>query len=160
MSRYKLIFALLAGALSASLVLSAAAQAPWGSGAQLMTPEERAQHRQQMMNMTPEQRQVYRQEVHKQMQERAKEKGITLPATPSAGRGIGGPGWGRGWGYPGYGMGYGPGYWRYYGYPGYGAAGPGAGMTGAGTGSAAAVTSPSATGPATPEAPSTSTATQ
>ena len=72
-------------------------------GSQLMTPEERAEHRDKMQSCkTPEEMEAYRLEHHKKMQERAKEKGVTLPdEPPAAGMGMGpggggmGPGGGR-----------------------------------------------------------------
>ncbi|HSO07543.1 MAG TPA: hypothetical protein VLW45_09895 [Pelomicrobium sp.] len=73
-------------------------------GWQLMTPEERAAHREAMLNAkTPEERQALREQQHKLMQERAAAQGITLPDKP----GPYGHGWQRGQG-PGYGAG--PGY--------------------------------------------------
>lgn len=85
-------------------------------GWQLMTPEERAAHRDAMLNArTPEERQALREQQHKLMQERAAAQGIALPDEP----GPYGRGWkhGRGPGHgaaPGYGggrggcRGYGP----------------------------------------------------
>lgn len=59
-------------------------------GYQLMTQEERTQYRQRMRNATTAQeRERIRMEHHKQMQERAKQRGITLPDMPSP-RGMGG----------------------------------------------------------------------
>lgn len=67
-------------------------------GSQLMTRQERAEHRAKMRGLkTPEEREAYRLEHHKKMQERAKEKGLTLPEEPPA-RG-GGMGGGMGGGY-------------------------------------------------------------
>jgi len=52
-------------------------------GYQLMTPEERAQYRQRIRNAkTEEERTRIRAEHHKEMQERARERGITLPSPP------------------------------------------------------------------------------
>lgn len=52
-------------------------------GYQLMTPEERTTFRTQMQNATtPEERQKIRLEHRKQMLERAKAKGVTLPDMP------------------------------------------------------------------------------
>ncbi|UCH52591.1 MAG: hypothetical protein JSW09_08225 [Pseudomonadota bacterium] len=72
-------------------------------GSQLMTQEERAAHQAKMRAAKTEQeREQIRAEHHKQMQERAKQQGVTLPDEPPArGRG-GGPG-------PGPGGGMGPG---------------------------------------------------
>jgi hypothetical protein len=63
-------------------------------GSQLMTPAERNTHRAMLRTMKTEQeREAYRLDHHKQMQERAKTQGITLPAEPpiaGAGAGAGG----------------------------------------------------------------------
>lgn len=71
-------------------------------GWQLMTEEERAQHREKMRSATSaEEREAYRQEHHKLMQARAEAKGLTLPDQPRQrgyGRGCRGGG--------------GPGYWQ------------------------------------------------
>lgn len=49
-------------------------------GHQLMTPDERIEYRSKMRFLkTPEECDAFRAEHHKKMQERAKEKGITLP---------------------------------------------------------------------------------
>lgn len=60
-------------------------------GSQLMTQQERAEHRAKMRSLkTREEREVYRLEHHKKMQERAKEKGLALPdEPPSRGGGMG-----------------------------------------------------------------------
>lgn len=58
-------------------------------GWQLMTPEERAEHRAKMRSLkAPEEREAYRREHHEKMKERAKEKGVVLPDEPPA-RGMG-----------------------------------------------------------------------
>lgn len=70
-------------------------------GSQLMTPEERMAHRRTMRSLkTEEERDAFRAEHHRQMQERAKERGVTLPdSPPPRGMGMGpGPGMGRGMG--------------------------------------------------------------
>jgi hypothetical protein len=73
-------------------------------GSELMTPQERAEYQNRMRELRTEQeREAFRLEHHKQMQERAKAKGKTLPDTPPADRG---PGMGPGGG------GMGPGYRR------------------------------------------------
>jgi hypothetical protein len=65
-------------------------------GYQLMTQQEREEHRLKMRSFRTEQeREAYRQEHHKRMQERAKEKGVTLPDEPMPRRGMG-PGGGMG----------------------------------------------------------------
>jgi len=65
-------------------------------GWELMTEEERLQHREKMRTMTTEEeRNRYRQEHHEKMQERAKQQGVELPAGPMPhGKGMGpmGPG--------------------------------------------------------------------
>lgn len=82
-------------------------------GSQLMTDAERNEYQARMRNMKTEQeREAYRLEHHKQMQERARVKGVSLPDEPPA-RGAGpGPrpaaGGGAGGGMGG-GMGGGPG---------------------------------------------------
>jgi len=76
-------------------------------GYQLMTEQERAEHRAKMRSFQTEQeREAYRMEHHKMMQERARAQGVTLPDEPmprGQGRGMG-PGPGAG---PGRGSGYG-----------------------------------------------------
>jgi len=76
-------------------------------GSQLMTKQERVEFRQKMRNaQTTEEREQLRLEHHAQMQERAKEKGLTLPDEPMPkGAGMGS---GQGMGHGG-GMGYGSG---------------------------------------------------
>jgi hypothetical protein len=68
-------------------------------GSQLMTAEERTEYRQKMRAAkSPEEREKIRLEHHARMQQRAKEKGVTLPDEPPAkgpGRGMG-PGGGMG----------------------------------------------------------------
>jgi len=59
-------------------------------GSQLMTQQERDEYRAKMRSAkTTKERQALRDEHHKAMQERAKERGVTLPAQPPA---RGGPG--------------------------------------------------------------------
>jgi hypothetical protein len=66
-------------------------------GSQLMTPEERAEHRAKMRSLkTREEREAYRLEHHKKMQERAREKGVALPDEPPVPGGGMGPGGGGG----------------------------------------------------------------
>jgi hypothetical protein len=62
-----------------------------GTGRRLMTEEEWKEHREKMRGMTAEERSRYREDVHKRMMERAKEKGVTVPDSPSP-RGPKGPG--------------------------------------------------------------------
>ena len=71
-------------------------------GWQLMTQQERRDHRAKMQSMkTEEERMAYREEHHKLMQQRAQERGLTLPDRPrrqGSGQGFGGgsPGGGGG----------------------------------------------------------------
>lgn len=75
-------------------------------GCMLMTPQERADYLARMRAATtPQQREAIRLEHHKQMQERAKQRGVTLPAMPAAGRCPMGAGMGPGMMGPGTGMG-------------------------------------------------------
>ena len=70
-------------------------------GYELMTEQERAEHRTRMRAFkTEKEREQFRLEHHKKMQERAKERGVTLPDEPmprGGGRG-GGKGGGMGGG--------------------------------------------------------------
>ncbi|CAL95287.1 conserved hypothetical secreted protein [Azoarcus olearius] len=71
-------------------------------GSQIMTPQERIEHRDRMRAArTLEEREKVRAEHHEQMVKRAKERGVTLPEEPPMRGGAMGPG-GRG---PGGGMG-------------------------------------------------------
>jgi hypothetical protein len=71
-------------------------------GWQLMTQQERNEYRAKMRTMkTAEERERFRLEHHKMMQERAKERGVTLPDVPGPHNRMG-PGSGMG---PGNGMG-------------------------------------------------------
>jgi hypothetical protein len=67
-------------------------------GWQLMSEQERAEHRNKMRSFqTEQQREAYRMEHHKRMQKRAQERGMTLPDQPGPrGKGMGGPGMGSG----------------------------------------------------------------
>jgi hypothetical protein len=83
-------------------------------GSQLMTEQERNQYRNQMRSAkTVQEREQIRAEHHKQMQARAKERGVTIPDEPPVRGGGMGPG-GGGMGPGGGGMG-----------PGGGGMGPG-----------------------------------
>lgn len=101
--------------LAAAISLSLAAMAPLATtamaqqntpqvyGSQLMTQQERFEHRQLLLNAeTGKERERIRTEHHRKMQERAKEQGVTLPEQPPAqgmGKGQGqgsGPGAGQG----------------------------------------------------------------
>ncbi len=102
---------LVASALASALALSAgvalaAGQAPAQEetqtqqqeqiyGSQLMTQQERTEYRAKMRGATTAaEREQIRSEHHQQMQERAKERGVTLPAEPPARGGGMGPGGG------------------------------------------------------------------
>lgn len=62
-------------------------------GWQLMSVEERAQHRAKMQSFnTEEERAAYREEHHKKMQARAEAQGVDLPDEPIKDRGGPGPG--------------------------------------------------------------------
>lgn len=60
-------------------------------GSQLMTVQERNEHQQHMRTLkTQQERDQFRSEHHTKMQERAKERGVTLPdAPPARGQGAG-----------------------------------------------------------------------
>jgi hypothetical protein len=126
MSESKLMRALLAACFvftAGGAVAADADETVFGS--QLMTQQERNEHRLRMQSAnTAAERETVRAEHHERMLERARQQGVTLPETPPAqgtGRGMGG---GRGTG-PGGGMGPGPGAGRGMG-PGMGGGqGPG-----------------------------------
>jgi hypothetical protein len=64
-----------------------------GMGPKLMTEEEWKEHHEKMRTLTGEERERYRRETHEKMRERAKERGIAMPAEPGPhGGGMGGPG--------------------------------------------------------------------
>jgi hypothetical protein len=71
-----------------------------GYGRDLMSDQERAEHRERMRSMdSDEEREAYRREHHEMMKQRAQERGIELPdEPPERGQG-GGPGPGPGKGY-------------------------------------------------------------
>lgn len=91
-------------ALGAALLSGAAiAQQTGGKeeqvyGSQLMTQQERLEYRNRIRQaQTQEERERVRTEHHQQMRERARERGVTLPDEPPAGRGMGqGGGMGQG----------------------------------------------------------------
>ena len=75
--------ALFVCALSLALPVTVTAEQVYGW--QLMTEQERAEHRQKMQSMkTAEERERYRLEHHKKMEKRAKQQGVTLPAEPQS----------------------------------------------------------------------------
>lgn len=64
-----------------------------GTGPKLMTEEEWKEHHAKMRTLTGEERERYRRETHEKMRERAKERGIAMPAEPGPPeRRSGGPG--------------------------------------------------------------------
>lgn len=64
-------------------------------GSQLMTPQERSEHRGKMRAAkTAEERERVRKEHHERMKARARERGVTLPDEPPANGGGMGPGTG------------------------------------------------------------------
>ena len=84
---------------------SAAEEGKTVYGWQLMTEQERTEHRAKMQGFnTAEEREAYRREHHQRMQARAKEQGMKLPDEPlPRGKGLGmgprdgsGPGRGQG----------------------------------------------------------------
>ncbi len=91
--------------MSMNGVATAADDAPV-YGRDLMTEQERTEHRERMRNMETEQeRNEYRKQTHEQMKKRAEERGVTIPENPAIrGKGYGrggpaGPGGGGGRGY-------------------------------------------------------------
>ncbi|ARU32895.1 hypothetical protein CAP31_07885 [Sulfuriferula sp. AH1] len=109
MNKRTFILSVIAGTLSSGPVIATAADATQTQtqtktqnqmtvyGSQLMTRQERNEYRTKMRSMkTQQEREAYRLEHHKQMQERAKARGVTLPdmPPPAAGKDMG-PG-GRG----------------------------------------------------------------
>lgn len=96
---HKLLIVVLTSAVLAPL---AVAQDRQVYGWELMTQQERNEHRTKMRSFKTEQeRERYRNEHHKKMQARAKEQGVTLPDKPlprGQGRGPGGGGMGPGGG--------------------------------------------------------------
>ncbi|MFP4611718.1 MAG: hypothetical protein ACLFQT_11925, partial [Thiohalophilus sp.] len=69
-------------ALSLSTSLALAQDEPI-YGQQLMSEQERAEHREQMRNMeSEEEREAFREEHHERMQQRAEERGVELPDEP------------------------------------------------------------------------------
>lgn len=53
-----------------------------GLGPKLMTEEEWKEHHAKMQTLTGEERERYRRETHEKMRERAKERGVAMPAEP------------------------------------------------------------------------------
>lgn len=83
----RLASAITATTLAVALAAPVAyARGPWAAGKgntggwQLMTAEERTEHQNKMRSFkTYDECKVYQDQHHKQMEERAKEKGVTLP---------------------------------------------------------------------------------
>lgn len=105
MLKHTFTMSLLAGALTLSLGLAFAVEpvsAPAQNqvyGSQLMTQQERAEHRVKMRTArTPEEKAKVRAEQHEHMQERAQQQGVQLSDTPPAVGGGMGPGLGGGMG--------------------------------------------------------------
>ncbi len=60
-----------------------AADEKFDYGRNLMTEQERAEHRERIRNLQPqEERNAYRMRTHEEMRKRAKERGIRLPREP------------------------------------------------------------------------------
>ena len=102
MSMSKLMHTLLAACfITAAGAALAADNGETVFGSQLMTQQERNEHRLKMQSAkTAEEREAVRSQHHQQMVERARQQGVTLPETPpdrGAGRGMG-PGGGQGMG--------------------------------------------------------------
>ncbi len=86
---------LVMGLFISVIAVAAMEQAQEGEiyGWQLMSPEEQTDYQAKMRSLnTQEERNMLREEHHNQMQERAREKGLSLPDTPPAERGGMGPG--------------------------------------------------------------------
>lgn len=80
-----LSLALAGGGLTANTVFAQTQKQETIYGSQLMTQKERREYRLKMREAkTAEQREQIRAEHHKQMQERAKERGMKLPDSPPA----------------------------------------------------------------------------
>jgi hypothetical protein len=125
MNRQTMMAAAIAAAMMTMTVSLFAAEQPAPKsepiyGYRMMSDPERNQYRERMRNAaSAEDRQKVRDEHHKLMQDRAKERGVTLPER-GPGRGPGGEGKGYGKGPGGDGKGYGKG-------SGYGPGGEGKG---------------------------------
>lgn len=80
-----LMISVLASAFSLSTSCVFAADPP-AYGSQMMTQQERTEHRDQMRNATSyEEKEKIRSEQHEKMKEKAKEQGINMPDKPPAG---------------------------------------------------------------------------
>ena len=97
------------GAAILALLATGASFAQTLHGSQLMTPEERAEHRTMMRSLPLSEQEDFRAQHHEAMKERAESMGLSLPDQPPAYRGYGrrGPGYGYGRGGREY---WGPGY--------------------------------------------------
>jgi len=89
--KYPMIITVLAGALSLNSGALMAAPAEGSSqiyGSQMMTQQERADHRAKLRAAkTQAERNQIRQENHQRMQQRAKERGIKMPDMPPQNQG-------------------------------------------------------------------------
>jgi hypothetical protein len=96
-----------AGALVVGAAGAANATEEFNYGRNLMTEQERAEHRARIRSMdTEEERYMYRQQIHEEMKKRASERGISLSDEPGArGKGLGNPDYSQGFG-GGYGRGH------------------------------------------------------
>jgi hypothetical protein len=99
----KLAFGLIAALVSGGALAESAGQLPPVSdqepiyGAQMMTEQERLQHRQRLRDASSlEERERIRAEHHERMSVRAQERGVSIPGSPPAKGGGMGPGGGGG----------------------------------------------------------------
>lgn len=80
------LFIIFSAALIFSLPLQSSNAEDNVYGWEMMTKQERIQHRETMRNFkTNEERERYRLEHHKRMQERANERGLSMPDMPQNG---------------------------------------------------------------------------
>lgn len=101
MKRVNFVWPLAAASIALGALSASAADAPQAPqkpqarqvyGHQLMTDQERLEYRNKMRSFkTQKERDEFRAEHHKLMQDRAKEKGVTLPDEPPMRRGGMGP---------------------------------------------------------------------
>ena len=85
MMKRALIVSVLGAVLSLSVGYAFAADQEQIYGSQLMTQQERVEYRAKLREAkTAEEREKIRKEHHKQMKERAKAQGVTLPDEPPA----------------------------------------------------------------------------
>jgi hypothetical protein len=98
--RASILITVTAGAFLLGSVGVANAATESNYGRNLMTEQERAEHRARIRSLdTEEERYMYRQQIHEEMKKRAAKRGISLPDEPGArGKGLGNPGYGPGFG--------------------------------------------------------------